>query len=63
MIAMAIAVKPKLLIADEPISAMEATTQAQILRLLDKMNVVNHTTILLISNDLNAIANLADTIM
>ena len=62
MIAMAIAVKPKLLIADEPISAMEATTQAQILRLLDKMNVVNHTTILLISNDLNAIANLADTI-
>jgi cationic peptide transport system ATP-binding protein len=62
MIAMAIAVKPRLLIADEPISAMEATTQAQILRLLDKMNVVNHTTILLISNDLNAIANLADTI-
>lgn len=31
MIAMAIAVKPRLLIADEPISAMEATTQAQIL--------------------------------
>ncbi len=62
MIAMAIAVKPRLLIADEPISAMEATTQAQILRLLDKMNVVNHTTILLISNDMDAIANLADSI-
>lgn len=62
MIAMAIAVKPKLLIADEPISSMEATTQAQILRLLDKINVVNNTTILLISNDFDAIANLADTI-
>jgi cationic peptide transport system ATP-binding protein len=41
---------------------MEATTQAQILRLLDKINVVNNTTILLISNDFDAIANLADTI-
>ena len=62
MIAMAIAVKPRLLIADEPISSMEVTTQAQILRLLEKMNKVSHTTILLISNDLDAIANLANNI-
>lgn len=62
MIAMAIAVKPRLLIADEPISSMEATTQAQILRLLEKMNKVSRTTILLISNDLDAIANLANNI-
>jgi len=62
MIAMAIALKPRLLVADEPISAMEATTQAQLLRLLDKMNKVNNTTILLISNDLGNIANLTDSI-
>jgi cationic peptide transport system ATP-binding protein len=62
MIAMAIAAKPKLLIADEPISAIETMAQAQILRLLDKMHLVNSTTILLISNDINAIANLADTV-
>ncbi len=61
MIAMAIAIKPRLLVADEPISAMEATTQAQLLKLLDKMNKVGNTTILLISSDLSAIGNLADS--
>jgi len=61
MIAMAIAIKPRLLVADEPISAMEATTQAQLLKLLDKMNKVGSTTILLISSDLSAIGNLADS--
>lgn len=62
MIAMAIAIQPRLLIADEPISAMEATTQAQLLRLLDRMNQNNQTTILLISNDISTIANLTETI-
>ena len=62
MIAMAIAIQPRLLIADEPISAMEATTQAQLLRLLDRMNQNNNTTILLISNDISTIANLTETI-
>ncbi|MBP8126814.1 MAG: ATP-binding cassette domain-containing protein, partial [Aeromonadaceae bacterium] len=62
MIAMAIAIKPRLLVADEPISAMESTTQAQLLRLLDRMNQNNNTTILLISNDISTIANLTETI-
>ncbi|MGL5038117.1 MAG: oligopeptide/dipeptide ABC transporter ATP-binding protein, partial [Aeromonas sp.] len=62
MIAMAIANKPRLLIADEPTSAMESTTHSQILRLLDKMNKLGNTTILIISNDISAIANLTDTI-
>ncbi|MGL4504182.1 MAG: ATP-binding cassette domain-containing protein, partial [Aeromonas sobria] len=62
MIAMAIANKPRLLVADEPTSAMESTTHSQILRLLDKMNKLGNTTILIISNDIAAIANLTDTI-
>lgn len=62
MIAMAIAKQPRLLVADEPTSSMETTAQSQILRLLDKMNKLNNTTILLISNDIAAIANLTDTI-
>ncbi len=62
MIAMAIAIQPRLLIADEPISAMESTTQIQILRLLDRMNQLGSTTILLVSNDISTIANLTETI-
>ena len=62
MIAMAIAIQPRLLVADEPISAMEATTQAQLLRLLDRMNQLHNTTILLISNDISTIANLTESI-
>ncbi len=60
MIAMAIANKPRLLIADEPTAAMETTTQVQIFRLLDKLNKVNGTSILLISNDIESVSNLAD---
>ena len=62
MIAMAIAIQPRLLVADEPISAMESTTQVQLLRLLDRMNQLHNTTILLISNDISTIANLTESI-
>ncbi|ALP42724.1 oligopeptide/dipeptide ABC transporter ATP-binding protein [Aeromonas schubertii] len=62
MIAMAIANQPRLLVADEPTNTMEATAESQILRLLDKMNKLGNTTILLISNDIDAIANLTDNI-
>lgn len=62
MIAMAIANQPRLLVADEPTSSMEAIAQSQVLRLLDKMNKLGNTTILLISNDIDAIANLTDNI-
>lgn len=62
MIAMAIANQPKLLIADEPTNAMEASNHAQILRLLERVNKLSDTTILLISNDLTTFAKLTDSL-
>lgn len=62
MIAIALANQPKLLIADEPTNSMEPTTQAQIFRLLSKMNQINNTTILLISHDLQTMTKWADKI-
>ena len=49
MIAIALANQPRLLIADEPTNSMEPTTQAQIFRLLTRLNQNSNTTILLIS--------------
>ncbi|ANO32665.1 oligopeptide/dipeptide ABC transporter ATP-binding protein [Vibrio breoganii] len=62
MIAMAIAAKPKILIADEPTNDLDPITQTQILRLLSRMNQVNNTTILLIGHDLAAITQWAKKI-
>lgn len=62
MIAIALANQPKLLIADEPTNAMEPTTQAQIFRLLSRMNLNNNTTILLISHDLQTVTKWANKI-
>ncbi|PKH01665.1 peptide ABC transporter ATP-binding protein [Psychromonas sp. MB-3u-54] len=62
MIAMAIANNPRLIIADEPTNAMEAVTQAQILRLLYKLNRLHSTTILLLSNNFGSICHLSDFI-
>lgn len=62
MIAMAIANNPSLIIADEPTTAMEAVTQAQIFRLLYKLNQLHNTTILLLSNNFGSISNLSDYI-
>ncbi|AWB67094.1 peptide ABC transporter ATP-binding protein [Saccharobesus litoralis] len=59
MIAMAIARKPKMLIADEPTDAMESTTKVQILRLLQKLNETQDMAILLISHDLEAVTHWA----
>lgn len=55
MIAMAMLLRPKLLIADEPTTALDVTVQAQILDLLNQLNEEYHTSILLISHDLGVI--------
>ena len=62
MIAIALANRPKLLIADEPTNSMEATTEAQIFRLLASMNQNIGTTILLISHDLQMVTRWTDRI-
>jgi cationic peptide transport system ATP-binding protein len=62
MIAIALANQPRLLIADEPTNAMEPTTQAQIFRLLARLNQNNNTTILLISHDLQMMSKWANRV-
>ncbi|OLO42464.1 peptide ABC transporter ATP-binding protein [Alkalihalophilus pseudofirmus] len=60
MIAMALSCKPKLLIADEPTTALDATIQMQILALLKKINKELNTSILFITHDFGVVANLCD---
>ncbi len=60
MIAMALAKKPKVLIADEPTTALDVTTQAQILNLLKELQATQSLTILLITHDLGVVAQMAD---
>lgn len=62
MIAMALSCEPKLLIADEPTTALDVTVQAQILDLLKQLQRKTNTAIVLISHDLGVIANLCDDI-
>ena len=59
MIAMAIINKPKLLIADEPTTALDVTTQANILKLLSSLQQERNMAILLISHDLHVVKTLA----
>ncbi len=61
-IAMAIAKNPKLLIADEPTTALESTTQAQLFRLLASFNQLKGTSILLISHELETVAKNTDSL-
>src|SRR5258706_5305619 len=60
MIAMALACSPKLLIADEPTTALDVTIQAQILELMRALRAELATSIILITHDLGVIAELAD---
>jgi oligopeptide/dipeptide ABC transporter ATP-binding protein len=62
MIAMALAGKPQLLIADEPTTALDVTTQAQILLLLKEIQRQENMALLLISHDLAVAAQMADRI-
>ncbi|MDE0633632.1 MAG: ABC transporter ATP-binding protein [Caldilineaceae bacterium] len=62
MIAMALALKPKLLIADEPTTALDVTIQAQILRLMKTLQAEMGMSIMFITHDLGVIANMADEV-
>ncbi|AUX27295.1 uncharacterized protein SOCEGT47_078790 [Sorangium cellulosum] len=63
MIAMALAPGPSLLIADEPTTALDMTTQAQILDLLDRLKAESSMSLLLIAHDLAVVSELADEIV
>lgn len=60
MIAMAVANQPRLLIADEPTNSMELSTQAQIFRLLSQLNQLQNVSILIISHELETLAQWCD---
>ena len=62
MIAMALACDPKLLIADEPTTALDVTIQAQILELLDELRKTRELAVLLITHDLGVVAEVADRV-
>jgi oligopeptide/dipeptide ABC transporter ATP-binding protein len=63
MIAMALALDPEVLIADEPTTALDVTIQAQILRLLENLNRDRNLSVVLITHDLGVVAELADRVV
>ncbi|QPH54950.1 ATP-binding cassette domain-containing protein [Pontivivens ytuae] len=63
MIAMALAAQPDLLIADEPTTALDVTTQAQILHLLRQLQAEHGTALLLVTHDMGVIAEMVETVV
>jgi len=63
MIAMALITRPALLIADEPTTALDVTTQAQILDLIKELQLETGMSVLLITHDLGVVANVADEVV
>lgn len=63
MIAMALACNPKILIADEPTTALDVTIQAQILKLMKALQKETGTSIILITHDLGVVAHIATRVM
>ena len=63
VIAMALALKPKLIIADEPSTALDVTTQAKLIKLLKKLVIEDNICLIMITHDLSVIAEMADEII
>lgn len=63
MIAMALACRPQILIADEPTTALDVTIQAQILDLIRELNESMDTSVLFITHDLGVVSELCDTVI
>ena len=63
MIAMALACNPRVLIADEPTTALDVTTQAQVLELLRELREKQNLSIILITHDMGVIAEMADDVV
>jgi peptide/nickel transport system ATP-binding protein len=63
MIAMALALSPRMIIADEPTTALDATVQAQILDLLLRLQQESGTALIMITHDLGVVADIADEVM
>ena len=63
MIAMALACGPKVLIADEPTTALDVTTQAEVLRLIKRLQTENGLAVLFITHDMGVVAQIADDVL
>jgi oligopeptide/dipeptide ABC transporter ATP-binding protein len=63
MIAMALALEPAILIADEPSTALDVTIQAQILQLIERLNRDRELAVILITHDLGVVAEIADRVL
>jgi len=63
MIAMALAMAPKLLIADEPTTALDVTTQAQILSMMNKLKAERNAGILFVTHDFDVVSEIADEVL
>ncbi|HBS98354.1 MAG TPA: glutathione ABC transporter ATP-binding protein GsiA, partial [Citreicella sp.] len=63
VIAMALACKPRLLIADEPTTALDVTIQAEILALMDRLKRETGTAVMFITHDMAVVAQMADRVV